>query len=126
MIRRMFLLAGAFGAAAARAQQLAFTGTPLLRLDADPTENKRTELSEAAGEKYECRIARKGKSYVWVSRGNRDLDRVDAGDWTYYISPEGSGYVKVFKGAAAPGSYDYMEHLSAGMKTVTYWGKRGG
>ena len=119
------MAAGVFGAAA-RGQQLAFTGTPMLRLDADPAENKRTELSEAAGEKYECRVSRKGRSYVWASRGNRELTRADAGDWTYYISPEGSGYVKVFNGSSAPGGYDYMEHLSAGMKTVTYWGKRGG
>ena len=110
--------------AVAPGQELTFTGTPLIRLDADPAESKRTELSEAAGEKYECRIARKGRSFVWASRGNRQLRRADAGDWTYYVSPEGSGYVKVFNGASAPGGYDYMEHVTAEMKTVTYWGKR--
>jgi hypothetical protein len=123
MIRRLFLFTAAAGAAA-RAQDTGFTGTPLVRLDADAGEAKRTELSDAAGQRYECRITRKGRGYVWASRGNRELVRADAGDWTYYVSPEGSGYVKVFKSGSAPGDYDYLEHLSTELKTITYWGKR--
>jgi hypothetical protein len=48
-----------------------------------------------------------------------------SGDWTYYVSPEGSGYVKVLTGSASQ-PYDYMEHLTSELKTVTYWGKRSG
>jgi hypothetical protein len=110
---------------AAAGQELEFVGTPLLRVDSDPQESKRTELSEAAGEKYECRIAKKGRGYLWMSRGKRELIRADAGDYTYYVSPEGSGYVKVYKGKTAQ-PYDYMEHLTSDLKTLTYWGKRTG
>lgn len=123
MIRRTFLLAGAV-APYALAQDDGFSGTPLVRIDSDAKETKRTELSETGGEKYQCRIVRKGRRYLWASRGDRELTRVDAGDWIYYLSPEGSGYVKVFRGPSAPDGYDYMEHLSSALKTVTYWGKR--
>ena len=37
-----------------------------------------------------------GRRYVWASREDRQLNRRESGDWVYYISPEGSGYVKVF------------------------------
>jgi|SRR5688572_25260295 hypothetical protein len=124
MDRRNLLLA-ALSAPLLEAQEQAFTGTPLVRVDADSTETKRTELSEVAGQKYECRVVRKGRKYVWASRGDRELIRANAGDWTYYVSPEGSGYVKVLTGSVTQ-PYDYMEHVTSELKTVTYWGKRSG
>jgi len=128
MDRRNLLLAGLSAplfTTSLEAQEDSFTGTPLLRVDADPNETKRTELSDAAGQKYECRVLRKGRKYVWASRDNRELIRANAGDWTYYISPEGTGYVKVFTGAGSQ-PYDYMEHLTTELKTLTYWGRRAG
>jgi hypothetical protein len=122
MKRRNLLLAAVAGSAL-QAQDEGFTGTPLVRVDADGNETKRTELSEAAGEKYACRIIRKGKRFVWASRGDRELMRTVAGDWTYYVSPEGSGYVKVLMGVAGQ-PFDYLEHVTGEFKTVTYWGKR--
>jgi hypothetical protein len=124
MNRRNLLLV-ALSAPMLRAQDDGFTGTPLVRVDADSNETKRTELSDAAGEKYECRVVRRGRKYAWASRGNRELIRADAGDWTYYVSPEGSGYVKVLTGNVSL-PYDYMEHVTDELKTVTYWGKRAG
>jgi|SRR5688500_634195 hypothetical protein len=122
MKRRNLLLAAA-AASALEAQDEGFTGTPLVRVDADGNETKRTELSEAAGEKYACRIVRKGRKYVWANRGDRELTRTVSGDWTYYVSPEGSGYVKVLT-AVAGQPFDYLEHVTAEFRTVTYWGKR--
>jgi hypothetical protein len=123
MKRRNLLLAAA-AAPALYAQDEGFTGTPLVRVDSDANETKRTELSEAAGEKYACRIVRRGRNRcVWASRGDRELMRSVAGDWTYYVSPEGSGYVKVLTGAEGQ-PFDYLEHVTGEFKTVTYWGKR--
>jgi hypothetical protein len=122
-MKRRSILFAAVAASTLHAQDDSFTGTPLVRVDCDENEAKRTELSELAGEKYECRIARKGRRYVWASRGNRELMRSVAGDWTYFISPEGSGYVKVLTGVAGQ-PYDYVEHVTEAFKTITYWGKR--
>jgi hypothetical protein len=122
-MKRRNLLLAAVAAPALEAQDDGFTGTPLVRVDADGDEVKRTELSDAAGEKFACRITRKGRRYVWASRNDRELTRTVAGDWTYYVSPEGSGYVKVLTGAGGQ-PYDYVEHVTGEFKTVTYWGKR--
>ena len=124
MNRRNLLLA-ALSAPVLRAQDDVFSGRPLIRIDSDANETKRIELSDAAGQKYECRVVRKGRKYVWASRGDRELIRANAGDWTYYVSPEGSGYVKVLTGDVNL-PYDYMEHVTDELKTFTYWGKRSG
>jgi hypothetical protein len=124
-MKRRNLLFATLVAPLLEAQENEFSGTPLVRLDADPDEAKRIELSDEAGKKYECRITKKGRGYLWASRGDRKLVRSNAGDWTYYVSPEGSGYVKVLTNAADP-KYDYLEHVTGEFKTVTYWGKRSG
>jgi hypothetical protein len=108
------------------ADVVVFEGRPQVRVDSDGKETKLTELSTSAGEKFACRIVRKGRGYAWASRENRRLDRVQAGDVTYYVSPEGSGYVKVLevRQRAAEG-FDYLEQVSTGLKTITYWGRAG-
>src|SRR5262245_16045009 len=120
MTRRNVLLAAA-SASLLDAQDYGFTGTPLVRVDSDPNETKRTELSDVGGQKYECRVVRKGRRFVWANRGNRELIRTVAGDWTYYVSAEGSGYVKVLTGKEGE-RFHYMEHVTGEFKTVTYWG----
>ena len=111
---------------AATADTLAFDGMPAVRIDTDGHESKRTDLSEADAAKYECRIVKKRRGgYLWASRANRELKRIDAGDYLYFVSPEGSGYVKVYTGSE-PQNFDYLEHLSTELKTITYWGKRAG
>lgn len=104
------------------ADEVIFAGTPSVRIDADGGQSVRVELSALGAKKYECRIIAKGKKFFWASRGNRELIRSDSGDYTYFISPEGTGYVKVALTKSA--SFDYMESLTAELKTVTYWGKR--
>jgi hypothetical protein len=104
------------------ADEAVFTGIPSVRIDADGTQSVRVELSDLGAKKYECRIVGRGKKYVWASRGNRELIRSDSGDYTYFISPEGTGYIKVALTKSGP--FDYMESFTTEMKTVTYWGKR--
>lgn len=123
MTRRGILLAAAAVSTLEAQDESGFTGRPLVRVDSDPNETKRTELSELAGQKYECRIDKRGRKYVWSSRGDRELIRSVAGDWTYFISTEGSGYVKVLTGVDGQ-AYDYIEHVTGEFKTLTYWGKR--
>jgi len=113
-----FCVALAFGAA----DEVVFGGIPSIRIDADGKDSVRVELSEQGGKKYECRIVGRGKKYFWASRANRELIRSDSGDFTYFISPEGTGYVKI--SLAKGGNFDYMESFTTDLKTVTYWGKR--
>lgn len=104
------------------ADEVIFAGTPSVRIDADGGQSVRVELSDLGAKKYECRIVSKGKKFLWASRGNRELIRSDSGDYTYFISPEGTGYVKV--ALTKNIQFDYMESFTTDLKTVTYWGKR--
>ena len=104
------------------ADEMIFAGTPSVRIDADGGQSVRVELSDMGAKKYECRIVAKGKKFFWASRGNRELIRSDSGDYTYFISPEGTGYIKVALTKSA--AFDYMESFTTELKTVTYWGKR--
>ena len=103
------------------AQELVFTGVPSVRIDADGKQSIKVDLSEQGAEKYTCRITKKGKRYYWASRGDRELIRSDAGDFVYFISMAGTGYVKVHSGTT-PQPFDYMEHLTSGFTNITYWG----
>ena len=115
----LFLCAAlAFGA-----EEVIFSGTPSVRIDADGGQSVRVELSDLGAKKYECRIIAKGKKYLWASRGSRELIRSDSGDYTYFVSPEGTGYIKVAL-VKTGGTFDYMESFTTELKTVTYWGKR--
>lgn len=105
------------------ADEVVFEGRALMRVDADGKEAKLTELSTDAGVKYGCRIVRRGRTYRWASRDDRKLDRVESGDFIYYVSPEGSGYVKVLGQAQRGAGFDYVEHVTSGFKTLTYWGR---
>ncbi len=103
------------------ADELVFTGLPSVRIDSDGTQSIRVELSDQGSQKYECRIVGKGKKFLWASRDNRVLIRSESGDYTYFISPKGTGYIKLALTKNAP--FDYMESFSTDLKTVTYWGK---
>ena len=110
-------------------EELVFTGNPTVRVDADDQGTKRIELSESGGQKFACRVVKNGRRYYWASRGNRELIRSKSGDFTYFTSPEGSGYIKVFSGRREGGpdlAFDYLEHVSSEFKTITYWGKQTG
>jgi hypothetical protein len=53
------------------------------------------------------------------------VDRIDSGQFTYFVHTGGAGYVKVFNGSreAAKAPADYVEHISVGFQTITYWGR---
>jgi hypothetical protein len=108
-------------------ETVVFTGIPTVRVDTAGLDPDARKLSAEDGKKYQCRIVARKKKYYWASRGDKELIRSDAGDFTYFISEEGTGYIKIYKGAPgghAPNSlFGYLEQLSSGLKTVTYFGR---
>src|SRR5207302_638389 len=101
------------------ADEVVFTGIPSVRIDSDGKDSVRVELSDQGAKKYACRIVARKKKFFWASRGDREVIRSDSGDYTYFISPEGTGFVKVALTKGGP--FDYMEQLTTGLKTVTFW-----
>jgi hypothetical protein len=125
-ISRRSLAAASLGVVAANsleaADEVVFQGVPQVRFDVDGQNSVRVDLSDQGAQKYACRIVGRKKKYFWASRGERELIRAEAGDYTYFLSPEGTGMVKI---ALRPGgTYEYMEIFTSELKTVTYWGKR--
>lgn len=123
----LLLLCATLLTGAAPDETAVFTGIPTVRVDTAGLDPDARRLTPEDGKKYQCRVVARKKKYYWASRGDKELIRSDAGDFTYFISPEGTGYIKIFKGVPggnAPHSlFGYMEQLSSGLKTVTYFGK---
>lgn len=122
VILRLLLLCFAVMALEA-ADEVVFLGVPAVRFDVDGKNSVRVDLSDQGAAKYTCRVVARKKKFYWASRGDRELLRHDAGDYTYFVSPQGTGIIKI--SLKPGGDYDYMEQFSSELKTVTYWGKRG-
>lgn len=107
------------------AQEIVFQGTPTLRVFATPDGEDREKLEASAAQKAQCVIVRDGKKYLWASRENAPVTRIDQPQFTYFVHTGGLGYVKVFTGqrGAATEKAEYMEHISRGWEAITYWGK---
>lgn len=107
------------------ADDVVFRGVPAVRVLASTDNDVREPLDAAAAQKNECVIVQRGKKYFWASRENAPVTRIDSPQFTYFVHSGGAGYVKVFTGErkAVKAPADYIEHLSRGFETITYWGR---
>lgn len=107
------------------ADEVVFQGLPSVRVFATPERDDRQKLDSAAAQKAECIIVQRGKKYFWVSRDNAPLNRVDTPQFTFFIHPNGLGFVKVFTGErkAVNAPADYIESFTRGFEVITYWGR---
>jgi hypothetical protein len=110
-------------------QPVVLDAKPTVMIASDANSTTRSVLSKPDQDKSRVRIAKKGNQYIWVSRENADLVHQSSGAVHYFIDPRGGGYVKVLdtlklpKSTRTPGPrYEYMEHLSLLLGTITYWG----
>jgi hypothetical protein len=121
---RLFL-ALALAALSAAAQDVVFRGTPTVRVLSTTERDDRQQLSGDTAQKAECVIVQRGNKYYWRSRGDAPLNRVDLRGFTYFLHPQGLGFVKVLTGSrkeiGAPA--DYIESYTQGFETITYWGR---
>ena len=112
-------------AISAFAQEIVFQGTPNIRVFSTPERDTREELDASAGQKAQCVIVRQGKNYLWASRENAPMTRIDGPQFTFFIHQGGLGYVKVYTGVRGPATEkaEYTEHINRGWEAITYWGK---
>jgi hypothetical protein len=134
LFRRSFLIVVAVVVAtAAHADvETVFRGRPSVQIVQGGDESNRSVLSAEKAEQYDCVISQINGEYFWATRENRPLVRIDKGAYVTFIAP-GAGYVKVVKpelkeaaslADAAAGKFDYIEHLTMGITTVSYYGRR--
>ena len=106
------------------ADEIVFRGLPLVRLIATPAHDNREKLDADAAQKSECLVVLRGRKFYWRSRNDVLLNKVETSDFTYFISPEGFGFIKVFTGQRkADAAAEYIESITREFDVITYWGK---
>ena len=112
-------------ACTAFAQEIVFQGTPSVRVFSTPDRDDRQNLDATAAQKAQCVIVRQGKKYLWASRENAPMNRIDGPQFTFFVHTGGLGYVKVYTGdrGTSTEKAEYTEHISRGWEAITYWGK---
>ncbi len=129
----IFVLLCAFAGEAHAQATTVFRGSPLIKVSEAGRTRVPEEISPSDAINLECVISQIGDEYYWASRENVRMVRIESGAFITYVAVTGAGYVGVIpsdlKGAASlmsetEAEFDYVEHVTFGLGSVTYWGKR--
>ncbi len=108
-----------FSVRPAAAKTLILSGAPDIQTKSTVEESVRIEMDSVKKKNHRVIIIKDGDEFYWESREKRKLIRSTQGPFTLFIDPTGGGYIKV---TSSEGKMIYMEHLSQGLNTFTYWG----
>jgi hypothetical protein len=109
-----------------------FRGRPAVKISEGGTSRNPEKLGRENAINLECVISQIGEDFYWASRENVPMVRIEKGAFVTYLAVTGAGYVKVIKPemkAAASllgeteAEFDYVEHLTQGLASVTYYGR---
>ncbi len=119
----------AFVATPTVAATVVLSGIPTVRVTSSSESTSRKDLSGAERQEYGVVIIKRGDEYFWASRENKRLVYSAVPPFHYFVSPEGSGYIKVGDPKLLPKllmegktGFLYMEHVHLLFTTITYWG----
>ena len=115
----VLLVLSFFSARPATAKTLALSGVPDIQIKSSVEESVRIEMDSVKKTNHRVVVIKDGDQYYWETRDHRKLTRSVQGRFTLFIDPTGGGYIKVFP---SEGKMIYMEHISQGLETFTYWG----
>ena len=110
-----------------------FKGRPEIKVVERALNRDAGPVPQEQAPNLECIISRIGDRYYWATRENKEMVAIESGAFITFIAIEGAGYIKVIKpemkGVAslmgdAEARFDYVEHLTIGLSSVTYFGKR--
>lgn len=112
-----------------------FSGIPQIKISEGGLGRVPEQLTSEKAIDARCTIARADNKFLWKSRQNVELIPIESGAFITYVATNASGYVRVIKpdmksevtkfGIALgepEGTFDYVEHLLLGLKSVTYYG----
>lgn len=113
--------------------EVVFMGKPLLKVNEKGVTRSIENISKNDQLEYIVTITMSENKYFWASRNNVELIRVLSGAYTNFIAVNGAGYIKVLRTSLretldpyldkTEKTYDYIEHMSHGLKTISYYGK---
>jgi hypothetical protein len=115
------------------AQSFSFTGLPSVKISEGGVERFAEKIEPSKAQNISCVIREVDGKFFWVSRENKQLVKIDArGVFLIFLAVDGSGYIRIIKSelkdaaslmSATEKSFDYIEHLLLGLRSVTYYGK---
>lgn len=112
-------------------EEVIFSGIPIIKISEGGFNRIVDNLKDAKATGAECVIVKVGDKYIWKTRNNVELVRIQSGAFVTFVATSGSGYVRVIssdlKEAASlmdetEKKYDYVEHMVIGLRSVTYYG----
>lgn len=110
-------------------EAIVFIGAPEVRMATEGKENGVLEkLSKDKVSEYRCVISKKGDKYYWSSREDKEMEKSESSIYITFTRSDGApDYVRTInptfsKVTAAFGDYGYIEHLTHGLSSITYWG----
>ena len=95
------------------------SGLPIKKDMSDIEGTEQVNLSKSEQWNYRLEIVKKGNKYYWASRENKELLFSRSNEFYNFVEPNAAGYIRIAK---TESGVLYMEHLTLGMKNITYWG----
>ena len=114
------------------AQSISFTGIPSVKVTEGGIERNSEKIEQSKAISVACIVKEIDGKFFWETRGNKPLVKIDSGAFIIFLAVDGSGYIRFIKPAlkeavsvmsATEKSFDYVEHLILGLRSVTYYGK---
>ena len=102
------------------AEKVVFEGNPLYKCSSSYDQDIRDKIEGEAQTNHKVIITKDNSGYLWSSREKKYLEHNLSGIYHYFVNPLGSGYIKITKNE--DGRYSYMEQMTIGLQTITYWG----
>ncbi len=116
----LFILVFLFISAEAYSQDVVFIGIPVVKNSSSHDESTNKKIQDQDQVTYKLTIVKEGDEYYWSSRSDKPLKYKKNGPFHYFYDDSGASYIKIME--AEEGKYIYMEHISLGFKTISYWG----
>jgi len=132
MHKFLYLFVFSFFTNFCNAQSFSFTGIPSVKVSEGGVERNIEKIEKSKALSVACIIKEIDGKFYWETRGNKPLVKIDSGAFIIFLAVDGSGYVRLIKPSlkeAASGmsttekNFDYVEHLTLGLRAVTYYGK---
>jgi hypothetical protein len=111
-----------------------FVGFPKKKVSEGGLDRVVEDLPRKKAANLQCVISKIEDKYYWASRENVEMVKIErAGAFITFLAVNGSGYVKVIKPelkeaaslmSKTEESFDYVEHLTIGLRSVNYWGEK--
>lgn len=111
-----------------------FIGFPKKKVSEGGLDRVVEDLSRKKAVNFRCVISKIEDKYYWASRENVEMVKIErAGAFITFLAVNGSGYVRVIKPelkeaaslmSKTEESFDYVEHLTIGLRSMNYWGEK--